>query len=159
MHWVLLAGIVVVLIIASIRFPKIGLSVLGIAIAVGLFLFLRTEGEVEKTRMLIRPSQIQLDHIEFSPSYADSYNITGRIRNQSSEHTLTEVSLQVVMSDCVKSGEQDDNCEIVGEVTTRIIKHIPPGQARDFNDNIQFAQAKLRGQVAWEYTVVGSRAK
>lgn len=159
MHWVLLAGIVVVLIIASMRFPKIGLSVLGVTIAVGLVLFLRTEGEVEKTKTLIRPSQIQLDHIEFSPSYADTYNIAGRIRNQSSEYTLTEVSLQVVMSDCVKAEEQNDDCEIVGEVTTRIIKHIPPGQARDFNDNIHFAQAKPRGHVAWKYTVVGSRAK
>lgn len=156
MHWLLLAGLVLVLVIMSIRFPRVGLPILGVFVVVGSLLFFYTQGEVEKASALIATDRIQLDHMKFEGGYAGSYNVSGRIRNQSAAHTLTEVTIQLVMSDCAP---QTDECEILGDVSTRIATHVPPGQARDFKGNVYFEKAQPRGEVAWDYQVIASQAR
>jgi len=157
MHWVLFAGLIVAVVIACVRIPKVGLPVLALLIGATLFLLIRSKGEVEKASGLIKPEEIQLDHMEFKQGYGGSYNVNGRIHNKSTEYTLTELTLQIVMSDCVDQ-QQSGECEVVGETTMRIITHIPSNQARDFKDNVYFEKVQPRGQLTWEYHVFSSQA-
>ena len=81
--------------------------------------------------------------------------ITGRVRNHSSEFTLTELRVQVSMEDCV-----DNHCEVINQTDIDLKPNVPPGQARDFRELLYFTSPLApRGKPELKYTVVSTRGE
>jgi hypothetical protein len=159
MAWAIL---LIIIIVPAFAIPKFGKALLGLG---GILLILaalgavvlykmdrqqRAEHEVAKTR--IKLNEVELVDLVLRPGHSTgSYTLVGRIRNQSTQYTLSEVRLKLTMRDCKGSND----CEIVGETKESLYTSVPPGQARDLDEYVHFSGMRQpRGKYQWEYQIV-----
>lgn len=117
----------------------------------------RKEREAALTR--VQPSQVQLVGLEPKPGYAGSFRLAGRVVNHSKQHTLSGLTVDVKVDDCPVSGGGE--CMTIGETTVNVNAIVPPGQARDFDEQLSFERTALnpRGRMVWHYAVQSVRAR
>jgi hypothetical protein len=175
MWWALLALGIIYL---ALRFPEFrrlllilgGIVVIGFAIlsVVAILQSRQREQERERqekvsriqreqqdriSRTLIRPTEITLDDLRLGlDNGGQGFSITGRVKNNSVQHTLTYVRLKATIQDSLLSGK----CETVGEDSVEIVMRVPAGQVRDFRESryLGLSTIRLRGRLAWYYSVV-----
>lgn len=97
---------------------------------------------------LITPQEVQLNNMQMTREYRSSYQMAGRLVNDSKKFTLVSVKITITASDC-KSGGAD--CIVVGEDHRSVSVEIPPGQARDVVEEYMFPRFVLQGQLKWRY--------
>ncbi len=154
MQWVILALVVFGLLLMSTRYPKVAFAILGaLLLLIGGLLMLNTRDE---KRASSRATQLELLNHKMSPGYADSYNFSGRISNNS-ESIVRETTIQVTLKDC--STDEDSSCSVIGEEVARIPLTIPPGQARDFEENVYLGPSKPEYEVRWEYLILDAKVR
>lgn len=156
MVWV--AGIVIlILLIISAKFRKF-FGVLVLASATGGFLYWQYEKhEEEQSKSRISPSELFFEGVSLNSSYG-SYNIVGRITNNSDKYTLNEVQLKITFRDCDKGTQK--NCIIIAQNNETIYINIPPKQARDFKEGVYLnSDVHFKGEMVWDYSIESTEAK
>ncbi len=154
MQWVLFAIVIAALLLAATRFPKTAYGILSALLAVVGLLYWRSQAEPDSRELLIPVGRVVISDAVVTEAYRDSFNITARITNGSETHTLTETTIEIAMLDCESNSTDESGCAILGSQRRPVVIRIPPGQSRDFEDNLIFSRAKIRGQLRWRYTVV-----
>ncbi len=150
MKW--LAGIIIlILLVVSEKFRKFaGVFVLVCAVG-GLLFWQYQEFEKNKSRNRISPSELVLKNISFKLSHS-SYEMTGRIINNSEKFTLNGVQLKITIKDCANNDPID--CIIFSEKNEYIYVHIPPKQARDFRKDISlYSDQNKEDRLVWDYSI------
>ena len=158
MHWVITSAIVcVALITLSYYSPKIAFSLLGGLGVLLIALYYLNLDESESERFPISRSDILLTNTSTSKSYADSWDYSGRLANNSDKN-VTDVEIRIKLLDCPKTAQYTSgDCIVIGDGVDFVAINIPTRQARDFRDNISFRNAKPNGKPMWEFELVGVR--
>ncbi|MDO8333672.1 MAG: hypothetical protein Q7T35_03255 [Nitrosomonas sp.] len=150
MKW--LAGIIVlILIVVSEKFRKFAGFLALVCVVGGLLFWQYHEYEKNKSRNRISPSELILKNVSFKllPS---SYEMTGRIINNSEKFTLNGVQLKITIKDCASNDNID--CIIFSEKNEYIYVYIPPKQARDFRKDISLYSDQIKeDRLVWNYSV------
>lgn len=97
-------------------------------------------------------SDLKLSEVQLSLEKAG--NFSGRIRNDSSDKTLADLTLKLSISDCGKSDETD--CVVIDERDVNLITHVPSGQARDFSKQLDlyFSPIVIRGFMKFDTKLI-----
>lgn len=113
----------------------------------------------------IAPSEVLLKDIDIVPK-SSSYRITGRMVNSNETAQVLSIGLEVLAWDCspeegVEPRSYDVKCVTIGQVEEQVFVEIPPGQARDFDDQVYFHGGKLNWNehMRWETRVMWVEAK
>ena len=156
MAWIV-GIIILILLVVSAGFRKFAGTLVAIAVIAG-FLYYQYEKREEKLSMQRIPiSEITFQDVILKPSYS-SYELVGRITNNSKLYSINEVQLKLTFRDCVKNDES--KCVIFAEENEHIYINIPPKQARDFKEGIYlYSDLKVKGKLVWDYQVVYTKAK
>ena len=103
----------------------------------------------------ITPADIQLAGVRLGSSNGgQSFQVAGRIQNNSPTFTLTELQLKIVMQDCLDTGV----CEVLAEDVAGVAAKVPAGEARDFQVDANFADMRPpKGRLGWHYAVVDAK--
>lgn len=103
----------------------------------------------------ITPADIQLAGVRLGSSNGgETFQVAGRIQNNSPTFTLTGLQLKVVLQDCLDTGV----CEILGEHVADVATEVPAGEARDFQVDANFAEMRPpKGTLGWHYAVVDTK--
>ena len=103
----------------------------------------------------LTPADVRLAGVRLgSASGGESFQVAGRIQNNSPTFTLTELELKVVLQDCLDTGV----CEILAEDVAEVATEVPAGEARDFQVDANFAEMRpQKGRLGWHYVVVAAR--
>jgi len=147
MTWVALVIVAIILIAMSMYYPRTAFGLLGTLLVAGVIVY-RLTGTNEGSRP-IAAEQLQLQNLHMKKSYADSYDLIGRIRNNA-DRSLREFSVLVQALDCPETTDRK-NCSIVGEKNVSVYLQVPPQQARDFRENVYFGQIQPVGSLQWRY--------
>ena len=150
MKW--LAGIIIlILLVVSEKFRKfVGVFVLVCAVG-GLLFWQYQEFEKNKSRNRISPSELVLKNVSFKLSHS-SYEMAGRIINNSEKFTLNGVQLKITIKDCANNDHID--CIIFSEKNEYIYVYIPPKQARDFRKDISlYSDQNKEDRLVWDYSI------
>lgn len=99
---------------------------------------------------LIDPGDVKLNNLEMTRQYRSSYQMTGRLLNDSRDFTLTSLKITITASDCQNDGA---DCIVVGEDDRTIPVEIPPRQARDLVEQYVFPRFVLQGELKWSYRI------
>ena len=152
MHWIILGIVALALVAISVRYPRLAFTIL-IALLGGAVLLLQIiPGERERASARISVSDVELLMVNIAPSYANSFELNGRLGNHSSDAELSETTLEVRLRDCSSDLERTaDNCLVLGVAHPRVT--LPPGQARDFRIRVSFPRVQVRGEADWDTTV------
>ncbi len=156
MPWIALALVCVALVVLTYYSPKIGFASLsGLGVLLIALYFLNLD-ESENVELPVPRDQLVLSDMNSELSYADNWRYSGRISN-SSQKTLTDIEIKIVLYDCPDVHTETDNCLIIGDVVEFVPVTVPPYQARDFVDNADFRNANPKGTRVWEYELVNAR--
>ena len=147
-----LAGIIVILLlIFSGAFRKVALGTSAvIAVGIGIFILVSKEYERE-SRARISVKDLDFQDIRLEGGYGP-YRITGRIKNNSRQHTLTELGMNFAFEDCEKDNPPL-NCVTIGETTQNFYLRIPAGQARDLSGYVFSGSTRAKGKMTWHYSI------
>ena len=158
MHWIILGIVALALVAISVRHPRLAFAILIVLLGSAVLLLQIIPGERERESARISASDVDLLVVEVAPSYADSFDITGRLANRSVDTALSETTLEVELRDC--SSESDrvaGNCPVLGITRPKVTLVVPPGHARDFSVNVSFPRIEVRGTADWKTTVSAVR--
>ena len=111
MAWIF--GIVIlILLVVSTGFRKFA-GVLVLVFAVGGFLYWQyQENEERESKKRIPISDLKFDGVTLKSSYS-SYDMVGRITNNSANYTLKAIQLKLTFKDCEKANP--GNCVVVAQ--------------------------------------------
>ena len=158
MFWLIGPLIIVVLVfVAGFRKSALGLFV-GVVIAGGLIYWHNLELQEQATTR-ISSEEIKVEQIEIKRTFDASYELTGRIRNNSKLYRIDGISFTVKMRDC--PGTEASNCVVTDEAATYVAVTVPPQQARDFTGTLYYGRshAQLQGTLVWDYEITAITAK
>lgn len=153
------AAALIVAVILFVKFPafrKLTLVVVAVG-AVGIVLFLgyyheQNEQEArnrEAAKHLVAPTSLDFQDMRLGRGYGSDYRLTGRVKNNS-KHTITAITVKVSISDCDSGGR----CDVVGDKQEECYLRIPPGQARDLNEDLFMDQGtEIRNTMQWDYSI------
>lgn len=154
MHWFLLAIIGVTLIIVSYRLPRVALGTLIALLVTGVIAFFATEN-ISDNRSSVDRSDITFGNLNIEPSYADSYQLTGRINNHDPSTMLSSARITVTLQDCLTTPEGGpDRCTVISEQNEGIHLMVPPNQARDFSISFFPGELHIQGQLRPKVTLI-----
>ena len=160
MHWIVLGIVALALVIAAGRYPRFAFTTLALLVMTAVLLAKLIPGEREHAAAVITPAEIVISSLDGSPAYAGSFNVSGRVQNQSKVASLIELTIKISLDDCETtttsvSGD-DRNCQSLGAQTRRVSLDVPVEEARDFWVNVSFPNALLRGEPAWQVEVISA---
>jgi hypothetical protein len=158
MAW-LIGPIIVVLLVYLAGFRKSALGLLVAVIVAGFLLYQHSEHVQEKAETRIAESEVVLANVAITPTLDSSYNLTGRITNQSETYRIDGVSFRVTMRDC--QGKDKTTCVSVAEASTHVPITVPSQQAREFTGSLYFGsvRTKVKGTLSWDYEIIAISAK
>jgi hypothetical protein len=113
----------------------------------------RKETEASKaSKNLVRAEELEFTDMRLGPeSFGSSYNLTGRVRNNS-RYTVTDVQAKIRLLDC----DEKEHCDVIGEEDQDIVTDVPARQARDIQSSIFFGSGtRVRGHFKWSYVLNG----
>ena len=156
MAWVI-AIVILILLVVSAGFRQFAFVLILICV-IGGFAYYQYEQEEEKrSKTRIPISEIKIEGLTLKPSYS-GYDLTGRIKNNSSQYALNGIQMNLIFRDC--EIENENNCIIVAEENEYIYTNIPPQQARDFSESIYlYSDMKIKGKMVWSYDIAYTKAK
>jgi hypothetical protein len=156
MAWIV--GIVIlILLVVSAGFRKFAGVLVLICVVSGLLYWLYQENEEAESKKRIRASDLKFEGVFLKPSYS-SYDLVGRITNNSAKYTLKVIQLKLTFKDCDKVNTS--NCIVVAQNDEHIYISIPPGQARDFKEGVYLnSNLNIKGTMVWEYAIEYTKAE
>ncbi|MDL1974290.1 MAG: hypothetical protein LWX55_05840 [Deltaproteobacteria bacterium] len=105
----------------------------------------------KEQRMLI--TEIELVGFRLLPPCAFSHRIAGKVINRSTEHTLTEMALEITLLDYA-----DGN--IIEQRDKVIWLDVPPGQARDIVEYVDLSSTRQTfGTIPWRYRIIYAKGR
>lgn len=112
-------------------------------------------GGVETARREVRitPDELTFSHAEFveGPRFM---RLAGRATNGSEAYTLRDFHVSATLYDCPALDSEPPDCTIIAERDAIARVTIPPGQARDFDTVLGFAdQPDPEGVPIWKFDV------
>ena len=152
MAW--LIGIaVVILVVAAAGFRKVALGLLAIVLVAGGGLYLHNRQEDHRSLTRIPASELVLENVTLKP-YVGSYEIAGRIKNNSAKFTVRRLDFVVTVRDCIPAAAAGQ-CTTIGESNEILELNIPPGEARNFEESVRFSGSnpKIKGRMEWSYSI------
>jgi len=156
MAWVI-GIIVLVLLVVSAGFRKFAGGFILISAIAGFIYWQYQENEERQSKKRIKPTELLFEDVSLNSRFSSSYEIVGRITNNSSQYTLNGVQLKLTFRDCE---EDEKNCVIVAEDNEYIYANIPPKQARDFKESVYLSSGtKFKGKMVWNYKIEYIKAK
>ncbi len=99
-----------------------------LAIAAVVALALRDINRGRQARERIAPREVRIDDLRLTGNSADTYRLTGTVRNLSARYTLTDVTFALVVEDCVSSG-----CTEQARGHGEVIRRVPPRGTVEFS--------------------------
>src|SRR3569623_50603 len=84
--------------------------------------------EFDSAKRRILPSEVVLADTRLADFGRGARDVSGRLRNHSTQFTLQEVDFRVSIEDCL-----DGHSEPVDQSDITVKPHVPPGQARDIS--------------------------
>lgn len=160
MHWALLAIIVIALLIASFKDLRFGFALLGaLLVAAVIFYFASGADPWPGSATEVSPSSIEPSNVSAELAYADSYKVTSRITNPSSEGHIKELALKVQTLDCPAQTSEDAQCTTVADTSTRVTTDIPPDQSRDIITVVSPGTFSVTGVARWRVIVEDVRTR
>ena len=159
MIWGLLGLFLVVTLLAlALTKENVGIAIpLAAAIVIGTVASLAWyQGhKLKLSKQRIPAAEVELADMQLTNEARGVKSLSGRIRNHSQNYTLVEVRIQVSMEDCA-----DQHCEVINQTEVTLKPDVPPGQARDFREQIAF-QSELapRGKPELKYQVISTRGE
>lgn len=149
--WWVVGVVILILLVVSAGFRKFAGILIIVCVAGGFIFWQYQENEEKQSLKRIPHSEILFEDVSLKSSYG-SYEIVGRITNNSSKYTLKGVQLKLTFKDCDK--DNLSNCIIVAEENEHIYKNIPPSQARDFKESVYLpSDLNIKGKMIWSYKV------
>ena len=158
MVWLIAAiGIVSAVFLAGFRKVALGLAVAALIGGVSLYQYNKQQQRRASTRITV--SEVVIEHIALKPTFRSSYDVTGRIRNNSDAYRVDGISLAVTLRDC--QGKDKSGCVVIGKATSNAPVTVPPQQARDFIASFYFGgdQIAPKGTLDWSYEITAITAK
>ncbi len=121
--------------------------------------YLLHQHEQTLSRSRIPASQIALENVTLTPEFS-MYQISGRIKNQSTTYTLKQVTIDVTMQECTGKAPSRE-CVTIGKTKKEIYLDLPPCQAVAFNDSVYFSDRATppTGRHQWACTISQSEAE
>ncbi len=105
----------------------------------------------KEQKMLI--TEIELVGFRLLPPCAFSHRIAGKVINRSTEHTLTEMALEITLLDYA-----DGN--IIEQRDKVIWLDVPPGQARDIVEYVDLSSTRQPfGTIPWRYRIIYAKGR
>lgn len=160
MQWILLGAVIIALLLMASRSPKIAISLLVLLIIFWTAFYYYTKNVVKIDQDLADQGKVSVSGFKLTPGYRDSYNLSARLNNHTTTHTITEVRLRISLEDCPKNDQtKGPSCIVVGNIDEIISIIIPPRQARDITRNPYFGAVQLQGKPHWTYKITGLKTK
>jgi hypothetical protein len=151
----------IVLLVCAIAFPrfrKVLLWVVAILAGIVVVFLVWDRSKQATSKKLIAPSEIELVDVQLQGgSSTNNYNMIGRVRNHSSQYTLSDFSIKVTLEDCFNGTA----CDVIyQEDRSAFPGLVPPGQARDFDiSGIGNYDMRLKGSLRWHYALTEVRGR
>ena len=101
---------------------------------------------------LVGTGEVRIDNFRVEVAYRNSFKMFARVLNNSPEHALTALGLEVNASDCPTEVVNED-CLIVGQQQQEIQLDVPPNQARDITHQFNFPPMRPQGVLKWSFGV------
>ncbi len=156
MKW-LFGIVIIILLVVSVRFRTLAGYFVVIFIVGGSLFWGFQEYENTKSRSKISPAEVVLRNISFE-SVNNNFLMSGRIVNNSENHTLSGLQLKIDVKDCTNN--EDVHCTVFAEKEEYIYLTIPPGQARDFRKEIYlYSNLNIENKLVWDYSVEYAESK
>lgn len=133
MRWIVLAVIALVISSLVMRFNRLAAALIVIIVVVVASIAWYQQREMAAARQRIPADQVELADFKLVQPDRNTRELVGRIRNHSTQYTIDELGLQVVMDDCLNG-----HCDTVDQVKVIFAEPIPPDQARDVKRRIVF---------------------
>ena len=161
MHWIVLGIIALALIITASSYPRLAFGLLAAFLGIGILLVQVIPGERESAQNMIDASHVEISQVSVVDAYAGSFDLSARVFNRALASSLSELTLRISLDDCVDPGEngQDQHCQSLGSSTVQVAVNIPANEARDFQVNLSFPSAIVRGSARWIVEPVSALAR
>ncbi|XXK22085.1 hypothetical protein ACMAY5_12880 [Arenicellales bacterium nBUS_48] len=156
MHWIVLGIIALALIITASSYPRLAFGLLAAFLGVGILLVQVIPGERESAQNIVDASQVEISNVEVVGAYAGSFDLSARVFNHSLISSLSELTLKISLDDCSDESESDQHCQALGSSTVQVAVNIPANEARDFQVNLSFPSAMVRGSARWRVEPVSA---
>jgi hypothetical protein len=159
MAWFIAAIVIVVFVGFLAGFRKIALGVLVTGVISGFLLYHYNQQRQQQSMTRIPHSQIVLENVSVRPTYGSSYDLSGRVKNNSETYRLDGIEFKVTMRDC--QVKDKSSCVIIGEATAYVSLNVPPQGTGDFTASLYFGtdQKKAKGSLAWDHEITAIMAK
>lgn len=159
----LAVGIIISLILiwGMIASPRFRWTILSIAIVIALSIWWISERKKEE-RALARQriKKIELSNIVLDHDFGTSFRFKGKVKNPSTNYTLNRFGVKANVFDCPKKNSTTQKCLTIGEDTGIVYVTVPPGQVRQFKENLYFSNLpKVEGEFVWSYKITWIEAK
>jgi hypothetical protein len=104
----------------------------------------------------ITPDDVSVSEVHlFKGDTPNSFRVEGNVQNNSAKMTLTEISLEMAMQDCLDTGV----CNVIAQDTAKISTNVAPGQTAAFETVANFKDMpKPQGTLGWHYSVVDAKS-
>ena len=100
-------------------------------------------------------NQIELVDLVVRAPCAFSPRLMGKIRNKSTQYTLTEVVLQITVFDC-----RNDDCEIIGQGDELIWIKVPPGQEKKVVEYVHISNMRQPlGKISCQCEIICAKGR
>ena len=105
----------------------------------------------------IDPSEVGFPGMQLRPAeQAATFTLIGRIKNKSTQATITEVRLRITMEDVLVSGA----ATTAGETTVALRKEVLPTGSTHFEEKVSFGTLlEPKGRHEWNYSVAEVKGK
>ena len=161
MHWIVLGIIALALIITASSYPRLAFGLLAAFLGIGILLLQVIPGERESAQNMIDASLGEISQVNVVDAYAGSFDLSARVFNRALASSLSELTLRISLDDCSDPGEngQDQHCQSLGSSTVQVAVNIPANEARDYQVNLSFTSAVVRGSARWIVEPVSALAR
>ena len=163
MHWIVVGIIAIALIITASSYPRLAFGLLAAFLGIGILLVQVIPGERESAQNMIDASHVEISQVSVVDAYAGSFDLSARVFNRALASSLSELTLRISLDDCVDPGEngqdQDQHCQSLGSSIVQVAVNIPANEARDFQVNLSFPSAIVRGSARWIVEPVSALAR
>jgi hypothetical protein len=158
MAWLAAASAVVLSLLFWRGYRKLALGLLGIVLVGAVLVYYLDKRVDEEGRMRITVSDIAVENVQFKRTYRSSYDLTGKVINNSETFTLERMRFDVTILDCPAVSQAD--CAPIGTASGEALVNVPPRQARNFTASLYYgpSESKLKGRLDWRYKLISVSA-
>ena len=158
MAWLAAASAVVLSLLFWRGYRKLALGLLGIVLVGAVLVYYLDKRVDEEGRMRITVSDIAVENVELKRTYRSSYDLTGKVINNSETFTLERMRFDVTILDCPAVSQAD--CVLIGTASGEALVNVPPRQTRNFTASLYYGsgESKLKGRLDWRYKLISVSA-